>query len=134
MNLTQNLPTKLNLFNRKAMPVLGRQARIGYSIVKAHSRDDSEIYGEVLKLAKAYDNVVTRESERMERLRNDLSDRYYQKLTSDYLRKSGGCSGDQQGGDKVDLWSPVDVSAQSMFDFDRAWRLGSECRLIIGGV
>jgi len=59
-----------------------------------------------------------------------ISDRYYEKLSSDYARKSCGCSGNKQDGDKVDLWSAVDVSTESMFDFNQAWRLGSEwCKI-----
>ena len=55
-----------------------------------------------------------------------VSDRYYQKLTSDYARKSCGCSGDKQDGEKVDLWSAVNLTDEPMFDFDQAWHLGSE--------
>lgn len=51
-----------------------------------------------------------------------VSDRYYNRITDEHARLSCGCP----GGTKVPLWHSVDVSLNSMFDFDLAWRLGSK--------
>ena len=67
----QSSPNELKWFNKRFMPVLGRDSRAGYALVKSHSRDDSDTYAEVLKLAKAYEDVPQREHERFEKIRTD---------------------------------------------------------------
>lgn len=51
-----------------------------------------------------------------------VSDRYYDRITDEHARLSCGCP----GGNKVPLWRPIDVSSNSMFDFDLAWQLSSK--------
>ena len=74
----QSSPTELKWFNKRSMPVLGCDSRVGYALVKSHSRDDSDTYAEILKLAKAYEDVSQREHERFEKIRTDsnLKDNY----------------------------------------------------------
>lgn len=50
-----------------------------------------------------------------------VSDRYYNKLIDERIRKSCGCP----DGAKVDLWTEIDVSSDSKFDFDKAYALKS---------
>ncbi|MDT5267965.1 MAG: hypothetical protein QOH49_151 [Acidobacteriota bacterium] len=50
-----------------------------------------------------------------------VSCRYYDRITDEHARKSCGCP----NGTKTDLWNSIDVSANPIFDFDTAWRLGS---------
>ena len=54
-----------------------------------------------------------------------VSDRYYANITDDYARYSCGCSGGQPSSQKAHLWSPVDLSADTKFDFDTAYLLKS---------
>lgn len=51
-----------------------------------------------------------------------VSDRYFENLDDEHALLTCGCP----GGEKVDLWSDVDVSEKSVFDFDIAHRLGSK--------
>ncbi|MDQ1589593.1 MAG: hypothetical protein QOG71_220 [Pyrinomonadaceae bacterium] len=50
-----------------------------------------------------------------------VSSRFYERITDEHARQTCGCP----YGTKKDLWKPVDVSANPIFDFDTAWRLGS---------
>lgn len=50
-----------------------------------------------------------------------VSDRYYGRITDERARKSCGCP----NGTKTDLWTAVDVSANSIFDFKETWKLTS---------
>jgi class 3 adenylate cyclase len=50
-----------------------------------------------------------------------VSDRYFRRINHELVRKSCGCPGNQ----KVDLWTEIDVSDDSKFDFDKAWKLQS---------
>lgn len=50
-----------------------------------------------------------------------VSDRFYRKITADAARKSCGCP----GGEKVSLWTEIDVSDDPKFDFDSAYKLKS---------
>lgn len=50
-----------------------------------------------------------------------VSDRYYNNLSDNKARTSCGCP----GGVPVDLWKPMDVNANKMFDFDIAYSLES---------
>lgn len=50
-----------------------------------------------------------------------VSDRYYQQITDDLVRKSCGCP----KGMKVDLWEERDVTEDPKFDFDKAYVLKS---------
>ena len=54
-----------------------------------------------------------------------VSDRFYGRLKSDLVLKSCGCP----DGEKRDLWSSVDLSGETHFDFNRAYLLRSKwCR------
>ena len=48
-----------------------------------------------------------------------VSDRYFQHITHERVRKSCGCPGNK----KVDLWTPVDVKEDPKFDFETAYCL-----------
>lgn len=48
-----------------------------------------------------------------------VSDRYYNRITHERVRKSCGCP----DGQKTDLWTPVDVKDDPKFDFDTAYCL-----------
>lgn len=48
-----------------------------------------------------------------------VSDRYYNRITHERVRKSCGCPGKQ----KKELWSQVDVKDDPKFDFDTMYRL-----------
>jgi class 3 adenylate cyclase len=48
-----------------------------------------------------------------------VSDRFHSRLTDDKARMSCGCP----GGTKAYLWQVVDVSGDTLFDFDNAYRL-----------
>lgn len=50
-----------------------------------------------------------------------VSDRYYDQIADELVRKSCGCP----NGDKKDLWESVDVADDPKFDFDTAYELGS---------
>jgi class 3 adenylate cyclase len=55
-----------------------------------------------------------------------VSDRFYDRLTSDKAIMSCGCP----GGTKAYLWQVVDLTADSLFDFNKAYRLGSSwCKI-----
>jgi class 3 adenylate cyclase len=55
-----------------------------------------------------------------------VSDRYYQRMSHERVRKSCGCPNN----DKKDLWTPVDVKDDPKFDFETAYRLESHwCRI-----
>jgi len=50
-----------------------------------------------------------------------VSDRYYDRIKDEHVRKSCGCPNET----KADLWTPIDVSENPIFDFDTAWKLSS---------
>jgi len=50
-----------------------------------------------------------------------VSDRYFETLKDDVALKSCGCP----GGEKVSLWTRIDFSQDSRFDFDAAYKLKS---------
>ncbi len=50
-----------------------------------------------------------------------VSDRYFKRITHERVRKSCGCP----GGEKKDLWMPVEVKEDPKFDFDMAYCLKS---------
>lgn len=51
-----------------------------------------------------------------------VSERYFKNLDSDLVLKSCGCP----EGNKVDLWSEVDLEDDDRFDFDKAFKLTSK--------
>lgn len=50
-----------------------------------------------------------------------VSDRYFNRITHERVRKSCGCPDSQ----KAELWTSVDVKDDPKFDFDTAYRLGT---------
>lgn len=50
-----------------------------------------------------------------------VSDRFFKRLKDERATKTCGCP----NGEKGDLWTEVDLSAEKMFDFDKGYRLGS---------
>lgn len=57
-----------------------------------------------------------------------VSDRFFNRITDEHARFTCGCP----HGKKEELWKEIDLSTESMFDFDRAWRLGSKWCTIHG--
>lgn len=57
------------------------------------------------------------------------SDRFYNRITSDLVRKTCGCQRGVFTAVTTDLWSEIDVSEDGIFDFPKAWKLCSTwCR------
>ncbi len=54
-----------------------------------------------------------------------VSERFYNSITNDYARFSCGCQNGQQTSTKTHLWSPVDLSGDSKYDFQTAYCLKS---------
>jgi len=54
-----------------------------------------------------------------------VSDRYYDRIKDDLVRKSCGCTNGNIGGEKAELWKKEDLPIESVFDFDSVYCLGS---------
>ena len=50
-----------------------------------------------------------------------ISDRFFKNIQNELTTKSCGCGSAE--GEKGDLWTPMDVTEDSRFDFDRAYKL-----------
>lgn len=62
-----------------------------------------------------------------------VSDRFYETITDEKARYSCGCNAGQTQQSKTLLWSPVDLTGDSKFDFTIAYRLTSQWCSIHGG-
>lgn len=55
-----------------------------------------------------------------------VSDRFYESIPNEHARYSCGCNSGQTGQTKTLLWSPVDLTGDSKFDFRTAYCLKSQ--------
>lgn len=66
-------------------------------------------------------NMASKLASRSDHNQLYVSDRFFKRLKDERATKSCGCP----DGGRVDLWTPVDLSEDKIFDFDKAYKLGS---------
>lgn len=100
--------------------------RIGFRSVFSRTDRQNEVWaGRPINMAAKLGSI-TRPGELL------ASDRFYKRITSDVARKSCGCSGGEYTGDKVALWTEVDLETdeeysehRELFDFSKMYKLKS---------
>lgn len=89
--------------------------KLGFRRIEGRTDRQNEVWaGKPVNMAAKLSSL-TNENELL------VSDRFFKNISDEMIRKSCGCP----SGTKLDLWSEVDLSKDSRFDFDKGYKLNS---------